>query len=84
MQVVLDDSVCVRVVLQGYSDVSGFMLTVLELLLPLGYEYDPSLVLLVRTPGSELCNRLWQQLIGLLQGLAQGHTLILIQVRRSG
>lgn len=52
------------------------------LLLPLGYEYDPSLVLLVRMPDSGMCDSVWQQLTGLLQGLAQGHTLVLMQVRR--
>ncbi|CAG08631.1 unnamed protein product [Tetraodon nigroviridis] len=67
---------------EGYSDVSRFMHAVLSLLLPLGYEYNPELVLLVRMPGCEMCDSLWQQLIGLLQGLAQGHTLILMQVRR--
>lgn len=74
--------VCLFVLPQGCSDVSGFIQAVLGLLLPLGYEYDPSLVLLVRMPGSELCDAVWQQLTGLLQGLAQGHTLILMQVRR--
>ncbi|XP_029288791.1 polyamine deacetylase HDAC10 [Cottoperca gobio] len=61
------------------GDVSGFTQAVLGLLLPLGYEYDPSLVLLVRTPDSGLCDAVWQQLTGLLQGLAQGHTLVLMQ-----
>lgn len=60
------------------------MHAVLSLLLPLGYEYNPDMVLLVRMPGCEMCDSLWQQLIGLLQGLAQGHTLILMQVRRVG
>lgn len=69
---------------QGCSDVSGFTQAVLGLLLPLGYEYDPSLVLLVRTPGSGLSDGAWQQLTGLLQGLAQGHTLVLMPVRRRG
>uniref|UniRef100_A0AAQ4Q3B6 Histone deacetylase 10 n=1 Tax=Gasterosteus aculeatus aculeatus TaxID=481459 RepID=A0AAQ4Q3B6_GASAC len=64
---------------QGCSDVSGFTQAVLGLVLPLGYEYDPSLVLLVRSPGSGLCDGAWQQLTGLLQGLAQGHTLVLMQ-----
>uniref|UniRef100_A0AAQ4S8F1 Histone deacetylase 10 n=1 Tax=Gasterosteus aculeatus aculeatus TaxID=481459 RepID=A0AAQ4S8F1_GASAC len=63
----------------GCSDVSGFTQAVLGLVLPLGYEYDPSLVLLVRSPGSGLCDGAWQQLTGLLQGLAQGHTLVLMQ-----
>ncbi|KAL7402809.1 hypothetical protein ABVT39_020225 [Epinephelus coioides] len=68
--------VCLK---KGCSDVSGFTQAMLGLLLPLGYEYDPSLVLLVRTPDSGLCDSVWQQLTGLLQGLAQGHTLVLLQ-----
>ncbi|XP_054476207.1 polyamine deacetylase HDAC10 [Anoplopoma fimbria] len=68
--------VCLK---KGCSDVSGFTQAVLGLLLPLGYEYDPGLVLLVRMPGSGLCEGAWQQLTGLLQGLAQGHTLVLMQ-----
>ncbi|XP_034391930.1 polyamine deacetylase HDAC10 [Cyclopterus lumpus] len=68
--------VCLK---KGCSDVSGFTQAVLGLLLPLGYEYDPSLVLLVRAPGSGLSDGAWQQLTGLLQGLAQGHTLVLMQ-----
>ncbi|XP_037621879.1 polyamine deacetylase HDAC10 isoform X1 [Sebastes umbrosus] len=68
--------VCLK---KGCSDVSGFTQAVLGLLLPLGYEYDPSLVLLVRTPDSGLCDGVWQQLTSLLQGLAQGHTLVLMQ-----
>uniref|UniRef100_A0A8C3ADR9 Histone deacetylase 10 n=1 Tax=Cyclopterus lumpus TaxID=8103 RepID=A0A8C3ADR9_CYCLU len=70
------------VIVNKLSDVSGFTQAVLGLLLPLGYEYDPSLVLLVRAPGSGLSDGAWQQLTGLLQGLAQGHTLVLMQVRR--
>lgn len=72
---------CVFFIPQGCSNVSGFIHAVLGLLLPLGYEYNPGLVLLVRMPGSEVCDSVWQQLTGLLQGLAQGHTLILMQVR---
>uniref|UniRef100_A0A671YXW8 Histone deacetylase 10 n=1 Tax=Sparus aurata TaxID=8175 RepID=A0A671YXW8_SPAAU len=68
--------VCLK---KGCSDVSGFIQAVLGLLLPLGYEYDPSLVLLVRAPESGLSDSVWQQLTGLLQGLAQGHTLVLMQ-----
>ncbi|XP_034735891.1 polyamine deacetylase HDAC10 isoform X1 [Etheostoma cragini] len=64
---------------KGCSDVSGFTQAVLGLLLPLGYEFDPSLVLLARTPDSGLCDSVWQQLTGLLQGIAQGHTLVLMQ-----
>ncbi|XP_037307374.2 polyamine deacetylase HDAC10 isoform X2 [Pungitius pungitius] len=64
---------------KGCSDVSGFTQAALGLVLPLGYEYDPSLVLLVRSAGSGLCDGAWQQLTGLLQGLAQGHTLVLME-----
>nr|XP_019934185.1 PREDICTED: histone deacetylase 10 [Paralichthys olivaceus] len=64
---------------KGFSDVSGFIQVVMGLLLPLGYEYDPSLVVLVRMSDSGLCDSAWQQLTGLLQGLAQGHTLVLMQ-----
>lgn len=68
--------VCLK---KGCRDVSGFMQAVLGLLLPLAYEYDPNLVLLVRSPDSGLCDGVWQQLTGMLQGLAQGHTLVLMQ-----
>lgn len=61
---------------------SGFIHAVLSLLLPLGYEYNPSLVLLVRMPDCGVSKIVWQQLTGLLQGLAQGHTLVLMQVNR--
>lgn len=64
---------------KGCSDTSGLIQAMLTLLLPLGYEYDPSLVLLVRTSGCGVFESAWQQLTGLLQGLAQGHTLVIIQ-----
>lgn len=59
------------------------MQAVLSLLLPVAYEFDPSVVLLVRTVGSEMCDNAWQHLTCLLQGLAQGHTLVLMHVRIS-
>uniref|UniRef100_A0A3Q3F836 Histone deacetylase 10 n=1 Tax=Labrus bergylta TaxID=56723 RepID=A0A3Q3F836_9LABR len=62
------------------DDALGFTQAVLSLLLPLGYEYDPSLVLLVRMSDSGVCDNMWQQLTGLLLGLAQGRTLVLMQV----
>ncbi|XP_070687142.1 polyamine deacetylase HDAC10 [Pempheris klunzingeri] len=68
--------VCLK---KGCSDVSAFTQAALGLLLALGYEYDPSLVVLVRTPDSGLPDSVWRQLTGLLQGLAQGHTLVLLQ-----
>ncbi|XP_015249022.1 PREDICTED: histone deacetylase 10 [Cyprinodon variegatus] len=64
---------------KGCSDTAGFIQAVLGLLLPLAYEYDPTLVLLVRTPGSGVDDSMWQQLIGLLLGFAKGHTLVLMQ-----
>lgn len=69
---------------QGCSEVSGFVQAMLSLLLPVGCEYNPSLVLLVRMLDSEVCDSVWQQLTSLLQGLAQGHTLVLMQVRMLG
>ncbi|RVE71672.1 hypothetical protein OJAV_G00054250 [Oryzias javanicus] len=68
--------VCLK---KGCTNTSGFLQSVLSLLLPLGYQYNPSLVLLVRMPGSEVCDSAWQQLTGLLQSFAQGHTLVLLQ-----
>ncbi|XP_008310470.1 polyamine deacetylase HDAC10 isoform X2 [Cynoglossus semilaevis] len=64
---------------KDYSDIPGFIQATLSLLLPLGYEYDPSLVVVVQTSGCGLSHNVWQQLIGLLRGLAQGHTLVLMQ-----
>ncbi|KAJ7997887.1 hypothetical protein DPEC_G00216830 [Dallia pectoralis] len=64
---------------KGCTDVAGLMLAVLGLLLPLAYEYDPGLVVLVRGAGCELGVAAWQQIISLLQGLAQGHILTLLQ-----
>uniref|UniRef100_A0A8C7I292 Histone deacetylase 10 n=1 Tax=Oncorhynchus kisutch TaxID=8019 RepID=A0A8C7I292_ONCKI len=71
--------VCVCVPPQGCSDVAGLMQAVLCLLLPLAYEYDPGLVLLARGPGSGVGKAAWAQITSLLQGLAQGHTLALLQ-----
>ncbi|KAJ0029336.1 hypothetical protein NQD34_004333 [Periophthalmus magnuspinnatus] len=68
--------VCLK---KGCSDVSGLIHATLSLLLPLGYEFDPGLVLLVRTPDCGVNENTWQQLTGLLQGLGQGHTLVLMQ-----
>ncbi|XP_074533745.1 polyamine deacetylase HDAC10 isoform X1 [Halichoeres trimaculatus] len=69
-------TVCLQ---KGCTDISGFTHTVLSLLLPLGYEYDPSLVLLIRSADSGVCDSAWQHLTGLLQGLAHGRTLVLMQ-----
>ncbi|KAM9754067.1 polyamine deacetylase HDAC10 isoform 2-T2 [Menidia menidia] len=64
---------------KGCGDVSGFMQAMLGLLLPLGYQYDPDLVLLVQMPNAGVCGGVWQQLVGVLQGFAQGHVLVLMQ-----
>lgn len=61
---------------------SGFLQALLGLLLPLAYQYDPELLVLVRLGDSGVGDGAWQQLVGLLQGVAQGHTLVLVQVRR--
>ncbi|CAL8260965.1 unnamed protein product [Merluccius merluccius] len=63
----------------GCGDTVGLMQAALGLLLPLGYQYAPGLVLLVRPPGCRAREDLWLQLTGLLQGLAAGHTLVLVQ-----
>uniref|UniRef100_A0A673BR72 Histone deacetylase domain-containing protein n=1 Tax=Sphaeramia orbicularis TaxID=375764 RepID=A0A673BR72_9TELE len=65
-------------------DTSGIMQAVLGLVLPLGYQYNPDLVLLVRMPDCRISESVWQQLIGILQGLAQEHTLVLMQVKQFG
>ncbi|KAJ3596551.1 hypothetical protein NHX12_002956, partial [Muraenolepis orangiensis] len=64
---------------QGCGDTAGFMQAVLGLLLPLGYQQEPGLVLVVRTAGCPVRTALWQQVVCLLQGLALGHTLVLLQ-----
>lgn len=64
---------------KGCSDVAGLLHAVFGLLLPTGYEFDPHLVLLARMPGSEVGDSVWRQLTGLLQSLAQGHMLVLMQ-----
>ncbi|KAM6936987.1 polyamine deacetylase HDAC10 [Xenentodon cancila] len=68
--------VCLK---KGCSDTAGFLQVLFGLLLPLGYEHNPSLVLLVRTHDSGVCDGMWQQLTGMLQSFAQGHMLVLMQ-----
>uniref|UniRef100_A0A3Q2XUN6 Histone deacetylase 10 n=1 Tax=Hippocampus comes TaxID=109280 RepID=A0A3Q2XUN6_HIPCM len=64
----------------GCGDTSGLAQATLGLLLPLAYEYDPALVLLARIPGAgSPGDGAWQQLTGLLQGLARGRMLVLVQ-----
>ncbi|CAL8295726.1 unnamed protein product [Boreogadus saida] len=64
---------------KGCGDTAGVVQAVLGLLLPLGYQYEPGLVLLARPPRCQVEGGLWQQLTCLLQGLALGHTLVLLQ-----
>ncbi|XP_018602946.2 polyamine deacetylase HDAC10 isoform X2 [Scleropages formosus] len=60
------------------SDVPGFLYAVLTLLLPLAYGYDPGMILAATRERDGVGLAAWAQLIGLLQGLAQGHTLALL------
>uniref|UniRef100_A0A1A8MKH6 Histone deacetylase 10 n=1 Tax=Nothobranchius pienaari TaxID=704102 RepID=A0A1A8MKH6_9TELE len=73
-------SVCLQ---KGCCNTSGFMQAVLGLLLPVGYEYNPDLVVLVRVPDSGVCDVVWKQLTGLLQSFAKGHTLVLMQEKEN-
>ncbi|XP_054589541.1 polyamine deacetylase HDAC10 isoform X2 [Nothobranchius furzeri] len=73
-------SVCLQ---KGCCNTSGFMQAVLGLLLPVGYEYNPDLVVLVRMPDSGVCDVVWKQLTGLLQSFAKGHTLVLMQEKEN-
>uniref|UniRef100_A0A673HWJ3 Histone deacetylase domain-containing protein n=1 Tax=Sinocyclocheilus rhinocerous TaxID=307959 RepID=A0A673HWJ3_9TELE len=69
--------------LQGESFTAGFMQAVLSLILPLAYEFNPCLVLGVfRDSGAKThLTPVWGHLTSLLQGLAGGQTLTLLQVR---
>uniref|UniRef100_A0A1A8CMN0 Histone deacetylase 10 n=1 Tax=Nothobranchius kadleci TaxID=1051664 RepID=A0A1A8CMN0_NOTKA len=73
-------SVCLQ---KGCCNTSGFMQAILGLLLPVGYEYNPDLVVLVRMPDSGVCDVVWKQLTGLLQSFAKGHTLVLMQEKEN-
>uniref|UniRef100_A0A673HVP1 Histone deacetylase domain-containing protein n=1 Tax=Sinocyclocheilus rhinocerous TaxID=307959 RepID=A0A673HVP1_9TELE len=68
--------------LQGESFTAGFMQAVLSLILPLAYEFNPCLVLGVfRDSGAKThLTPVWGHLTSLLQGLAGGQTLTLLQV----
>lgn len=74
----------IPVCLKKGDQVSGLVQAVLTLLLPLGYEYDPALVLLGRTADCGVSESAWQQLTGLLNGLAQGHSLVIMQDSEQG
>ncbi|KAJ8245689.1 hypothetical protein GJAV_G00273430 [Gymnothorax javanicus] len=65
--------VCVR-----KSSSSTFLHAVLTLLLPLAYEFNPSLVLLTVSDDGALGDAKYANLIHLLQGLAHGQTLALL------
>uniref|UniRef100_A0A8B9RJV1 Histone deacetylase 10 n=1 Tax=Astyanax mexicanus TaxID=7994 RepID=A0A8B9RJV1_ASTMX len=58
---------------------ASVMQAVIGLLLPLAYEFSPDLVLQVLTSSSGLEMPVWAQVSSLLQGLAQGRTLALLQ-----
>lgn len=62
----------------GHSRAS-VMQAVISLILPLAYEFSPDLVLQVLTSSSGLEMPVWAQVSSLLQGLAQGKTLALLQ-----
>ncbi|XP_062403890.1 polyamine deacetylase HDAC10, partial [Sardina pilchardus] len=69
-------SVCLK---QGPSDVAGLLHSVLGLLLPMAYQHNPGMVLQVLAQDSRVKEAAWAQLTSLLQGLALGHTLALLQ-----
>uniref|UniRef100_A0AAY4DYU1 Histone deacetylase domain-containing protein n=1 Tax=Denticeps clupeoides TaxID=299321 RepID=A0AAY4DYU1_9TELE len=57
----------------------GFVHAVLGLVLPLAYQYSPGLVLVALAEGSGVDVAAWAQLTSLLQGVAQGRMLTLMQ-----
>ncbi|KAK7121849.1 hypothetical protein R3I93_022821 [Phoxinus phoxinus] len=71
-------SLCLR---EGESFTAGFMQAVLGLILPLAYEFNPGLVLEVVGESGVKTHLapVWGQLTCLLQGVAQGRTLALLQ-----
>ncbi|XP_073688706.1 polyamine deacetylase HDAC10 [Garra rufa] len=71
-------SLCLR---EGESFNAGFMQAVLGLILPLAYEFNPSLVLgIVGDSGAKThLAPVWGHLTGLLQGLAECRMLTLLQ-----
>uniref|UniRef100_A0A3B4DEM1 Histone deacetylase domain-containing protein n=1 Tax=Pygocentrus nattereri TaxID=42514 RepID=A0A3B4DEM1_PYGNA len=68
--------VCLR---KGVHCRASVMQAVLGLLLPLAYEFNPGLVLEVLADSAVLEVSVWVQISSLLQGLAQGRTLTLLQ-----
>ncbi|XP_077066233.1 polyamine deacetylase HDAC10-like [Siphateles boraxobius] len=71
-------SLCLR---EGESFTAGFMQAVLGLILPLAYEFNPGLVLGVVGESAVKTHlaAVWGHLTSLLQGVAQGRTLTLLQ-----
>ncbi|XP_048013821.1 polyamine deacetylase HDAC10 isoform X1 [Megalobrama amblycephala] len=71
-------SLCLR---EGESFTAGFIQAVLGLILPLAYEFNPGLVLGVVGEKSMKTHLapVWGHLTSLLQGVAQGRTLTLLQ-----
>ncbi|XP_066561434.1 polyamine deacetylase HDAC10 isoform X1 [Amia ocellicauda] len=69
----------VPVCLKSSGDTAGFLHAVLGLLLPVAYEYSPGLVLAVLGENCSIGPAAWAQLVSLLQGLAQGQILALVQ-----
>ncbi|XP_067235529.1 polyamine deacetylase HDAC10 isoform X2 [Chanodichthys erythropterus] len=71
-------SLCLR---EGESFTAGFMQAVLGMILPLAYEFNPGLVLGVVGESSMKTHLtpVWGHLTSLLQGVAQGRTLTLLQ-----
>ncbi|TRY97058.1 hypothetical protein DNTS_001463 [Danionella cerebrum] len=71
-------SLCLRA---GKGFVAGLMQVVFSLVLPLAYEFNPGFVLMV-CGESEVKNSIasaWGHMTCLLQGIAEGHTLALLQ-----
>ncbi|XP_072528457.1 polyamine deacetylase HDAC10 isoform X2 [Salminus brasiliensis] len=64
---------------KGLRSRASVMQAVLGLLLPLAYEFSPGLVLQVLKGSAGMEIPVWTQLSSLLQGLAQGRTLALLQ-----
>ncbi|KAJ8374134.1 hypothetical protein SKAU_G00047140 [Synaphobranchus kaupii] len=69
--------VCLR---KARKSTSAFLHAVLSLVLPLAYSFNPSLVLQALGPGSVVGEAEWAHLTCLLQGLAGGQTLALLQL----
>lgn len=70
-------SLCLK---EGESLTAGFMQTLLGLILPLAYEFNPALVLgIVEETRAKTLMPVWGHMTCLIQGLARGRTLTLLQ-----